>query len=141
MIDICMLTCDRARITKLAITELHRRTTTPHRLIVLDNGSIDETDVTLVELLEAGVIHRLKWSLKNHGVHWGHNTLLLEADTEFYISTDNDLIPQSPIDGEDWLFKLVRLLRERPDYAAIAARPHTLPGQHGSLFELLQRCT
>ena len=135
MIDICMLTCDRARITEQAITELHRRTTTPHRLIIYDNGSVDETPPMLVELLDAGVIWRIIWGSENRGVHYGHNQLLLEADTEFYISTDNDLIPQSPIDGEDWLLKLTRLLRTRPDYAAIAARPHTLPGQHGKLFD------
>lgn len=135
MIDIAMLTCDRARITKQAITELHRRTTTPHRLIVLDNGSTDGTPAMLVELQGAGMIGRISWSLENRGVHWGHNQLLEMVQTDLYISTDNDLIPSIAVDGKDWLQRLIDLMEERPDYAAIAARPHTLPGQHGSLFD------
>lgn len=134
-IDICMLTCNRARITVQAITELHRRTTTPHRLIVLDNGSEDETPIALARLQMAGMIHRLEFSNENYGVHWGHNQLLEMAESSLYISADNDLIPQSLIDGEDWLAKLVRLMEARPDYAAIACRPHILIGQHGSLFD------
>ena len=135
MIDIAMLTCDRARITEQAITELHKRTTTPHRLIVVDNGSIDETPPMLVEMLEVEIIWRIGRSPKNRGVHWGHNQLLEMVDTDLYVSTDNDLIPSVPVDGKDWLQRLVALMKAHPDYAAIACRPHMLPGQHGSLFD------
>jgi len=135
MIDICMLTCDRARITVQAIIELHRRTTMLYRLVVLDNGSVDETPIALVRLQTAGMIHRLEFSHENYGVHWGHNQLLEMVDTELYVSTDNDLIPSVPVDGKDWLQRLVDLMQERPDYAAVAARPHTLPGEHGDKFK------
>ena len=135
MIDIAMLTCDRARITEQAIVELHRRTTTPHRLIVLDNGSTDGTPDLLHELHEAKMIYWIEFSSENYGVHWGHNRLLERITTNLYISTDNDLIPSILVDGKDWLQRLVALMDERPDYAAIAARPHILPGEHGDKFK------
>jgi len=139
MIDIAMLTCDRARITELAITELHRRTTMPHRLIVLDNGSTDGTPDLLFDLVynqpEPDRIDWIEFAPENNGVHWGHNTLLEMVKTDLYISTDNDLVPSVPVNGKDWLQRLVDLMDEHPDYAAIACRPHTLPGQHGNLFD------
>jgi len=135
MIDIAMLTCDRARITEQAVVELDRRTITPYRLIILDNGSVDDTYLTLRDLRNDGLIDLLEFSHDNYGVHWGHNQMLQWISTELYISTDNDLIPSVPVDGKDWLQRLIDLMEEHPDYAAIAARPHTLPGQHGSLFD------
>lgn len=135
MIDIAMLTCNRARITVQAITELHRRTTTPHRLLVLDNGSEDGSQEMLTKMHFEGVIDWLELSRYNNGVHWGHNELLEMVESEpFYVCTDNDLIPPAPRDGLDWLARLLALARARLDYGAIACRPHILIGQPSDLF-------
>jgi glycosyltransferase involved in cell wall biosynthesis len=135
MIDIAMLTCNRRRITKLAIHELKLRTTTPHRLIVVDNGSTDGTPQMLHELKSMGLVDVVLELEDNHGVHWGHNTLLNMVTSEpYYISADNDLIPASPVDGVDWLARLIHLAQRFPEYGAIACRPHVLIGEGGNLF-------
>ena len=135
MIDICMLTCNRARITKIAIEELNWRTTTEHRLVVVDNGSTDGTPDMLADLYGDGLIDELALLPDNTGVHWGHNTLLEMVRSELYVSTDNDLVPQSPIIGGDWLALLVDLMALNPDYAAIACRPHVMIGDGRDMFD------
>lgn len=136
MTDIAMLTNNRARITRIAITELVRRTTTAHNLIVLDNGSTDGTADLLHELAHEDMVHIGCWSDENNGVHWGHNELLDEVKSQpYYISTDNDIIPQSPVDGVDWLAKLIALADAHPEYAAIACRSHAFIGDSQKMFE------
>jgi len=135
MIDIALLSCNRCRITMRAIIELHKRTTTPHRLIVLDNGSEDGSPAILEELHRQGLICRLELADENRGVHWGHNRLLEMVESPLYICTDNDLVPQAPVRGEDWIVQLLKLLALNEDYAAIACRPHILIGQGGGLFD------
>lgn len=135
MIDICMLTCNRRRITELSIKALRERTHTPHRLTVLDNGSTDGTTELLSELLADDWIDMLYTADKNRGVHWGFNVLLDGVESDLYVCTDNDLIPQSPIDdGLDWLALLVKLMDEYPDYAAISCLPHHLIGDSLDLW-------
>jgi len=128
MIDIAMLSCNRKRITRISIEEIKKRTTTEHRLIVLDNGSIDGSARMLDDLWCDDIIDGFATSAQNNGVHWGHNRLLEIVETPLYICADNDLIPQSPMDGIDWLTRLVDLMERHPDYAAIACRPHIMIG-------------
>lgn len=135
MIDVAILSCNRARITSVSLEQIHRRTTTPHRLIVLDNGSVDESPQVLEDYEEAGWIDELILHEENWGVHWGFDRLLEEIETERYVCADNDLVPQSPRGGVDWLEMLAGLMDERPDYAAIAGRCHVHIGQPRNLFE------
>lgn len=130
MIDICMLTCNRKRITETSIREIKARTTSPHRLIVCDNGSTDGTPDMLVDMLHEDLIDELveNFDRENRGVHWGFNTLLQSVESDLYVCTDNDLVPQSPTDDGDWLSLLLALMDDHPDYAAIACLPHYLVG-------------
>jgi GT2 family glycosyltransferase len=124
-----MLSCNRKRITRTTIEEIKRRTMTPHRLVVLDNGSVDGSDVMLYDMQRDGVIDGAVFSTENKGVHWGHNALLDLVETPLYVCADNDLVPQSPIGGLDWLMRLMLLMeRHMEDYAAIACRPHVMIG-------------
>lgn len=136
MIDICMLSCNRARLTDLSIRTLQERTTTEHRLIVLDNGSQDDSPKVLRQLKSEGLIDVLELSDTNRGVHWGFNRLLDAAKSApYYVCTDNDLIPCVPLDGCDWLSRLIKLADEHPGYGAIACRPHILIGEPGDRFK------
>ncbi len=130
MIDIAMLTCNRARLTKIVIEELEWRTLTDHRLIVVDNGSDDDTPDMLIDLKDRGLIDELALLPDNTGVHWGHNTLLEMVKSDLYVSADNDLVPQSPVHGMDWLAMLVDLAGMHAEYAAVACRPHVMIGDN-----------
>lgn len=144
MIDIAMLSCNRSRITELAIWELKTRTLTPYRLIVLDNGSEDDSQEMLLQLKDLGWVDELLISEENNGVHWGHNRLLEMVTGPLYVCADNDLIPQMPtvcgigpggLVAQDWLVLLSSLMRQYSDYAAIACRPHVLIGEPSDRFD------
>jgi GT2 family glycosyltransferase len=129
MIDIAMLSCNRKRITELCIKEIHARTPSFHRLIVMDNGSEDSTADMLLELYSQGLISKLALLNENMGVHFGFNQLLKVVDsTPYYICTDADLIPCSPVDGKDWLARLIELADAHPNFGAISCRPHVFIG-------------
>lgn len=136
MIDVCILACNRKRITELCIRELRARTTTPHRLVVLDNGSEDGTMEMLEGLFTEGLISKLVLLEENTGVHVGFNALLdLVTSEPYYICTDADLIPAVPVEGRDWLGRLVELADANPEYGAIACRPHILIGEPADRFD------
>lgn len=132
MIDICMLTCNRARITDISIREIAARTTTPYKLHVLDNGSEDGTPDLLTDLWKEGLVHHLTFSNTNYGVHWGFNRLLEMVTGPLYICTDPDIVPPSPTDEGDWLARLLALMERNPEYAAIACRPHVMIGDNAA---------
>jgi len=135
MIDIMMLSCNRKRITRTSIEGIQRRTTTPHKLTVLDNGSVDGSTKMLVDMEVDGVIDRVIVSGDNKGVHWGFNRLLDLVMDPFYVCTDNDIIPPYSIEEGDWLSRLLMLMDEHDDYAAIACRPHIMIGDnHERMF-------
>jgi glycosyltransferase involved in cell wall biosynthesis len=130
MIDIAMLTCNRARITEISIREIAARTVTPYRLHVVDNGSVDGTRDVLTDLWGDGLIHSIGLSDENNGVHWGFNELLKMATGPFYVCTDPDIVPPSPTEDGDWLARLLALTATHPGYAAIACRPHVMIGDN-----------
>lgn len=129
-IDICLLSCNRRRITETSIYAIQTRTTTPYRLRVLDNGSVDGSDELIKDLALGGLIDEFYLSPENNGVHWGFNFLLGMVQSDPYICTDNDIIPPVPVDGRDWLARLLDLGERYPDYAAIACRPHIMIGDN-----------
>jgi len=95
----------------------------------MDNGSIDGTAEMLLGLYMHGLIEKLALLKENTGVHFGFNQLLqVVGSTPYYICTDADLIPCSPINGIDWLARLTELADKYHDFGAIACRPHCFIG-------------
>jgi len=128
MIDIAMLSCNKSRLTRTSIEEIARRTRTPYRLLVLDNGSVDSSVDMLQEWdLNGPSGHHAYCAKQNKGVHWGHNWLLNNVQSEpYYICTDSDIVPQNS--DPDWLAQLIDLADRHPEYASISCRIHAFIG-------------
>ncbi len=137
-IDICVLSYNRKQFTALCLEEISRRTVYSHRVIVVDNGSTDGTVEYLREIESSDLVDKLVLNPENWGVHGGHNLALAEVESEYFISTDNDIIPQP-----GWLTLLVDLMERHPDYGAVCLRAQAFIGQGGNIFkdagEILQR--
>lgn len=125
-VDIIIGTFNRKAMTEKCLTYLNNRTKYPYRLFVVDNNSTDGTDEILRRFEKKGTIfHWVKMS-KNVGIHMLWNTGLGLVSSEYYCTADNDLYV--PDLEPDWLDQMVRLIRNNPEYGAIAAQPHTFLG-------------
>lgn len=134
-IDIWMVTYQRKDITANAINYLATRTDYPYRLFVIDNNSTDGTYEMLKEMEKDGRVFLVVNLSRNVGIHMGHNIGLSLVDSEFCISTDNDIfVPDlRERDGKCWLTQLVELMEDEKNknYSAIACRPHVFVGAKG----------
>lgn len=120
MIDIFITTYQRQEFTRNTIKFLKERTKTPFRLFLIDNGGNEE--------FASEVDHYI--SLKdNFGIHPAWNIALALADSEYFITTDNDIYV--PNYDDDWLSQMTRFMDERPDYGAISMHPHIVIGAAG----------
>ena len=117
MIDIFITGYQRQSLTGETIRYLRSRTKTPYRLILIDNGGNhvfkDAVDVYV------GLS-------KNVGIHAAWNIALSLAESDYFITSDNDIYV--PDLEPDWLTTMVRYMDERPDYAAISLHPHVFIG-------------
>lgn len=119
-IDIFIGSYLRQNQTMKTIEYLKERTKHPYRLFLIDNGG----NVTFKDQVDHYVeLHG------NFGVHALWNTALALAESEYFITTDNDIYV--PDLDPDWLTQLVRFMDERPDYGAISLHPHVFIGAAG----------
>ena len=123
--DIVMTTWNRDDMTYRAIKALRANTITPLRLIVVDNGSeYPPTDygIDILVLLD-----------KNYGLEHAKHIGMQFVESEYFISTDNDILAAKPDGTSDWLGKLITLMNANPKYGAITCRPQVLVGT-GNIF-------
>lgn len=118
-------------MTELVIKTIHRNTPRDEfRLVVLDNGSEDDTADRLQQLEDQGLIDELFLFKTNMGLEGARNLLLKNAtQTDRFVCVDNDCLPQ-----KDWLVDLNELMDKYEDYAAISARTQVMIGT-GNIFE------
>ncbi len=147
-IDIFLASYLRPQYTGETIRYLRERTKYPYRLFLLDNGGNEQ--------YENQVDYYIGFS-KNMGIHALWNTALALAESEYFITSDNDIyVPdltgytdlqegdeahlpikkylQEDSQGNvnpDWLTRMVGLMDERPDYGAISLHPHIFIGIAG----------
>ena len=57
------------------------------------------------------------------------------ASVAFYICTDGDIVPQAPVEGVDWITRLLGLVILNPEYGAISLRPHVMIGEPTDRFD------
>lgn len=136
-IDIFIGTYLRQEQTRKTLRYLQDRTTFPYRLFLIDNGGNEE--------FKDSVDHYISLN-NNFGVHALWNVALALAESEYFITSDNDIyVPD--LRGEDfglplsyaedvggtncWLTRLVHYMNERPNYGAISLHPHVFIGAAG----------
>ena len=134
MTDIVMTTWNRPEITYQVIRTLAKNTTTPSRLIVVDNGSEEDMQDELIKMNESGLIDKLILLENNIGLEPAKNIGLKEVESEYFISTDNDCLPMKPDKDGDWLSKLIDLMERHKQYAAISCRTQVMIGT-GNIFD------
>lgn len=128
-IDVVMTTWKREPMTALALYSFVKNTKHKYRLIIADNGSAPEARAMYNDI--ADVYLNLS---PNKGLEFAKNYAMQWVRSEYFISTDNDiLVPNKPIEGLNWLTYMVDLMQRNPEYAAISMRPQVLIGT-GDIF-------
>lgn len=133
-IDIFVTAYLRPKFTLETIRYLKERTTTPYRLILINNGGSEEA---MIEY--ANDFFLVIDPSYNVGIHAAWQISLALAQSDYFITTDNDIyVPdwRDVMRGEthethDWLGWLIKFMDERPDYGAISMQPHVTIGAVG----------
>lgn len=124
-IDIFITSYLRGDYTDKTIQYLYERTTHPFRLFLLDNGGNEWVKMRHEHRKN---LHYINLG-ENMGIHAAWNIALSLAESEYFITSDNDIyVPKL---DPDWLCQLVRLIADRPDYGAISLHPHVFIGIAG----------
>lgn len=142
-IDIFITAYQRSNLTVATINYLRERTTYPYRLFLIDQGGNEHS--------KSQVDYYIGLS-KNVGIHCAWNMALAMAESEYFITSDNDIyVPdlrrtkkKDDRYNEDgsfnltnieyelcWLERLVNFMNKRPDYGAISLHPHVFIGAAG----------
>ena len=110
MFSIIILTCDKAPYTEKCLTSILQAEDVPYEVVVVDNGSTDDTPRVLDDLRErfAADGHELRafFNEENVGACRGRNQAMREADGDFFVFLDNDTV----ICTHDWLTRMQGVL-------------------------------
>ena len=121
-IDIFLTTFQRQDFAKECVRYLKERTKHEYRLFIIDNGGNEWAKEDPAVFLYIGLG-------KNIGIHGAWNIALSLAESEYFITSDPDLLV--PELDPDWLSQMVTFMDERPDYGAISLHPHVFIGAAG----------
>lgn len=132
-IDIVITSYNRVKFTGECIRYICARTRTPYRLIVVDNGSLDDTQELLHGYRGDGSVDIFVEMNMNAGIHAAKNVGLSLVQSPVFVSMDDDIYV--PDLEPDWLHQLYELLRHRPEFAAISMRPQVMVGDGGNMFD------
>lgn len=131
-IDIFITCFLRQYYTEQTLSYLFERTKYPFRLFVIDQGGNDQ----VLDAIQDKIFLRIKM-MPNAGIHAAWNTALALAESDYFITSDNDIyVPDlahtdSIVIFHDWLGRMVNFMDERPDYGAISLHPHIFIGAAG----------
>lgn len=94
MISIVVLNYNRLECTKQTIQSLIDNTTVPHEFIFVDNGSIDGTREFLQSIKNKTNAEQVKYvfNKRNFGVAGGRNSGLREAEGDYLLTIDDDIL-------------------------------------------------
>ena len=126
-ISIVVTSYYREELTEKCLLSIKENTTYPHSVTVIDNGSDMETQDTLWDLKEMGLIDTLILLPENKGLEPAKNLALNFVESELYVDTDNDVVAHK-YEDKCWLTRLVELMDKYPDYVAISSTPQIFIG-------------
>jgi len=94
MLSIIVLNYNRRELSKKTIHHLKLKTTVPHELILVDNGSIDGTREYLETVTGNANTKRVikVFNKSNFGVAGGRNSGLKEATGDYLMTIDDDIL-------------------------------------------------
>jgi len=123
-IDIFITAYLRPQFTMQTLKYLKERTKHPYRLFLIHQGGNEEALIEYEKdfFLVIDPSHNL-------GIHAAWNLALAMAESEYFITSDNDIYV--PDLEPDWLTQLVGFIDERKDYGAISLHPHIFIGAAG----------
>ena len=122
-VSIILVTCNRLEFLKQSIKAMEDRLTTPYRLIIINNHSVDGTTEWLEELKKTAkyeiiLVHN---TLENVPLLSGCYTQGLKyVESDYFVATQDDIV--IPLHKPDVLTRLIALIDKYPRYAAITLR-------------------
>lgn len=138
MTNFHIVSWNRPKMTELVIRTIVRNTLPgSYQIIVLDNGSDNETRAMLDRLRQGNFIQHLVLLDENKGLEAARQYLFHQfaGNEEYFVCVDNDcLVPPAVTGRFDWLMQLTDLMDKYEDYAAIACRTQVMIGT-GNIFE------
>ena len=102
-IDIFITCYLRQAYTEKTLTYLFERTIYPFRLFVIDQGGNDE----VLDAAKDKIFLRVKLT-PNAGIHSAWNIALALAESEYFITSDNDIYV--PKIENDWLSRMITFM-------------------------------
>jgi GT2 family glycosyltransferase len=121
LVSIVMLSWNAPDFTKQALESIRARTSEPYEVIVVDNGSGEETQAMLRAIDDPHV--RIVYNQTNRGYAGGNNDGLAVASGEYVVLLNNDVIVT---DG--WLDGLLDPFRRIPGIGVTAPRSNKVVG-------------
>ncbi len=132
-IDIFIACFLRQAYTEKTIQYLYERTKYPFRLFVLHNGG---NEAVIEEGLKQKKIFLAVNMSSNAGIHALWNLALAMAESDYFITSDNDILV--PDLEPDWLTQLIEIIHERyinENLAALALQPHVFIGTNPNAYK------
>lgn len=118
MIDLIVTTCDRIDLMKLTISHILARTTTPYRLHVIDDASIEANAAYVRGMQAAGLINSLRVTKKRRGIPIVLRLVAKTGQSDPLVFTDDDVL--CPLIEPDWLARGLQAMAERPKLGLLA---------------------
>ena len=117
-IIIVIVSHNRLDMLEQCLTAIRRNTQHPYELVLVDNGSNEETWVFIKAQEDKEDVRCIFRTAENEGFARGYNAGLALVDSEHFVVMNNDTVPY---DG--WLSKLVGIFADCPN--AGLASPYT----------------
>lgn len=119
-IDIIINNFTRLQYLDILVREIKKRTEYPHRIIVVDNAYTQRTKNFIDKMQKDGLIDVAVFAERNHPLPQSLKRGFELVESEYFVMTVDDTIP--PWTKPCWLTHLVYLIKNNPEFGAIALK-------------------